>query len=151
MDEDPHGSADPAPLPAGAELGPKVGLRAVRGSRDVARPLRSEESPAPPVSRAAPWTPAAAASLFRGWDFDRGCPPPPCGGFGAVACVEVTAVAGGAAGTGRAAGAAGVAVAGEAAAVTGGNGGGIMGPSGGGVPARRGHRPSSPRWAITQW
>ena len=25
MDEDPYGSADPAPLPAGAELGPKVG------------------------------------------------------------------------------------------------------------------------------
>ena len=59
--------------------------------------------------------------------------------------MEVTAV------TGEAAGAAGVAVAGEAAAVTGGYGGGIMGPSGGGVPVRRGHRPSSPRWAITQW
>ena len=25
MDEDPYGSADPAPLPASAELGPKVG------------------------------------------------------------------------------------------------------------------------------
>ena len=25
MDEDPYGSTDPAPLPAGAELGPKVG------------------------------------------------------------------------------------------------------------------------------
>ena len=25
MDENPYGSADPAPLPAGAELGPKVG------------------------------------------------------------------------------------------------------------------------------
>ena len=25
MDEDPYGSADPAPLPAGAKLGPKVG------------------------------------------------------------------------------------------------------------------------------
>ena len=58
--------------------------------------------------------------------------------------MEVTAVAGGAAGTGGAAGAAGVAVAGEAAAVTGGNGGGVMGPSGRGVPARQGHRPSSP-------
>ena len=57
----------------------------------------------------------------------------------------------GAAGTGGAAGAAGVAVADEAAAVTGGYGGGVMGPSGGGVPARRGHRPSSPHWAITQW
>ena len=39
-------------------------LRAVWGSRDVARPLRPEESPAPPVSRVVPWTPAAAASFF---------------------------------------------------------------------------------------
>ena len=123
----------------------------------MARPLRPEESPAPPVSRVAPWTPAAAASLFWGWDFDRGHPPPPCGGFGTVACVEVTAVAGGAAVTGGAAGTAGAAstagatIAGGAAAVTGGYGGGVMGPSGGGIPARRGHRPSCPRWAITQW
>ena len=68
-----------------------------------------------------------------------------------VACVEVTAVAGGAAVTGGAAGTARAAVAGRAAAVTGRYGGGIMGPSGGGIPARRGHRPSCPRWAITQW
>ena len=93
----------------------------------------------------APWTPAAVASLFYGWDFARGRPPPPCGGFGTVACVEATAVAGGAAVTGGAAGTAGAAVAGGATAVTGGYGGGIMGPSGGGIPVRRGHRPSCPR------
>ena len=75
-------------------------LCAVWGSLDVARPLRPEKSPAPPVSRAAPWTPAAAASLFCGWDFARGRLPPPCGGFGTVACVEATAIAGGAAVTG---------------------------------------------------
>ena len=103
------------------------------------------------MSRAVPWTPAAVASLFRGWDFDRGRPPPPCGGFGTVACVEATAVAGGAAVTGGATGAAGAAVAGGATEVTGGYGGGVMGPSGGGIPARRGHQPSCPRWAITQW
>ena len=86
-----------------------------------------------------------AASLFHGWESAWGRPPPPCGGFGTVACVEATAVTGGAAVTGRAAvtgGAAitgGAAVAGGAAAVTGGYGGGIMGPSGGGIPARRGH------------
>ena len=119
-------------------------LHAVRGSLDVALPLRPEESPAPPVSRAAPWTPAAAASLFRGWDFAQGRPPPPCGGFGMVACVEATAIAGGAAVTGGAAGTARAAVTGGAAAVTGGYGGGVMGPSGGGIPARRGHRPSCP-------
>ena len=67
----------------------------MRGSLDAALPLRPEESPAPPVSRAAPWTPAAAASLFRGWDSAWGCPPPPRGGFGMVACVEATAVTGG--------------------------------------------------------
>ena len=100
----------------------------MQGSLDAALPLRPEESPATPISRAAPWTPAAAASLFRGWDSAQGRPPPPCGGFGAVACVEVTAVAGGAAGTGGAAGAAGVAIAGEGAAVTGGGGGGDLGP-----------------------
>ena len=128
----------------------------MRGSLDVALPLRPEESPAPPVSRAAPWTPVAAASLFRGWDFARGHPPPPCGGFGTVACVEATAITGGAAVTGGAtviggaaitggaAGTGGAAVTGRAAAVTGGYGGGIMGPSGGGIPARRGHRPSCP-------
>ena len=82
----------------------------MRGSLDAALPLRPEESPAPPVSRAAPWTPAAAASLFRGWDSAWGHPPPPHGGFGTVACVEATAITGG------------------AAAVTGGYGGGIMGP-----------------------
>ena len=122
----------------------------MRGSLDAALPLRPEESPAPPISRAAPWTPAAAASLFHGWDSAWGRPPPPCGGFGTVACVEATAITGGAAVTGRAAvtgGAAvngGAAVTGGAAAVTGGYGGGIMGPSGGGIPARRGHRPSCP-------
>ena len=91
------------------------------------------------MSRVAPWTPAAAASLFHGWDFARGRPPPPCGGFGMVACVEATAIAGGAAVTG------GAAITGGATAVTGGYGGGVMGPSGGGIPARRGHRPSCPR------
>ena len=54
-------------------------LRAVRGSLDTALPLRLEESPAPPVSRVAPWTPAAAASLFCGWDFARGRLPLPVG------------------------------------------------------------------------
>ena len=78
-------------------------LCVVRGSLDGALPLRVEESPAPPVSRVAPWTPAAAASLFRGWDSARGHPPPPHGGSGTEACVE-------------------------AAAITGGNGGGVMGP-----------------------
>ena len=91
------------------------------------------------------------ASLFWGWDFARGRLPPPCGGFGTVACVEATAVAGGAAVTGGAASTAGAAIAGGATAVTGGYGGGVMGPSGRGIPARRGHRPSCPRWAITQW
>ena len=56
-----------------------------------------------PVLQAVPWTPAVAASLFRGWDSARGRLPPPHGGSGMVACVE-------------------------AAAVTGGYGGGIMGP-----------------------
>ena len=99
----------------------------------------------------APWTPAAVASLFHGWDFARGRAPPPCGGSGTVACMEATDVAGGAAVTGGAASAARATIAGGAAAVTGGYGGGVMGPSGGGIPARRGHRPSCPRWAITQW
>ena len=75
----------------------------MRDSLDAALPLWPEESLAPPVSRAAPWTPVAAVSLFRGWDLAWGHPPPPHGGFGMVACVE-------------------------AAAVTGGYGGGIMGP-----------------------
>ena len=75
----------------------------MRGSLDSALPLRAEESPAPPVSREAPWTPVAAASLFRGWDSARGHPTPPLGGSGMVAWVE-------------------------AVAITGGNGGGIMGP-----------------------
>ena len=88
-------------------------------SLDSPLPLRVEESPAPPVSRAAPWTPAAAASLFRCWDSAPGHPPPPHRGSGTVAGVE-------------------------AAAVTGGYGGGAMGPSGGGTPARPGHRPSCP-------
>ena len=89
----------------------------MRGSLDAALPLRPEESPAPPVSWAAPWTPAAAVSLFRGWDSAWGHLPPPRGGFGMVACVEAAAITGGAA-----------AVTGGAAAVTGGYGGGIMGP-----------------------
>ena len=108
------------------------------GSLDAALPLRLEESPAPPVSRAVPWTPAAARPFFVVGTL-LGRPPPPRGGFGMVACVEATAVTGGAAVTGG--GAAGT---GGAAAVTGGYGGGVMGPSGGGIPARRGHRPSCP-------
>ena len=96
----------------------------MRGSLDAALPLQPEESPAPPVFRAVPWTPAAAASLFRGWDLAWGRLPPPRGGFGTVACVEAAAVTGGAAAiTGGA-----TAVTGGAAAVTGGYGGGIMGP-----------------------
>ena len=75
----------------------------MRGSLDAALPLQVEESPTPPVSRVAPWTPAAVASLFRGWDSARGHPPPPHGGSGMVACVEV-------------------------ATITGGYGGGVMGP-----------------------
>ena len=75
----------------------------MRGSLDGALPLWVEESPAPPVSRAAPWTPAVAASLFHCWDSARGRLPPPHGGSGTEACVE-------------------------AAAITGGNGGGVMGP-----------------------
>ena len=98
-------------------------LRVVRGSLDAALPLRPEQSPAPPISRAVPWTPAAAASLFRGWDSVWGRPPPPRGGFGMVACVEATAITGGAAVTGGAAAGTGGAI-----AVTGGYGGGIMGP-----------------------
>ena len=73
------------------------------GSLDSPLPLWGAESPAPPILRAAPWTPAVAASLFHGWDSARGRPPPPHGGSGTVACVE-------------------------AAAITGGYGGGIMGP-----------------------
>ena len=73
------------------------------GSLDFPLPLRVEESLAPPISWAAPWTPAAVASLFRGWDSARGRLPPPRGGSRMVACVE-------------------------AAAVTGGYGGGVMGP-----------------------
>ena len=64
----------------------------MRGSLDAALPPRPEESPAPPISRAVPWTPAAAASLFRGWDLAWGHPPPPRGGFRTVACVEAAAV-----------------------------------------------------------
>ena len=79
------------------------------GSLDAALPLWLEESPAPPVSRAAPWTPAAVASLFRGWDSAWGHPPPPRGGFRMVACVEAATF------TGR------------AAAITGRYGGGVMG------------------------
>ena len=82
----------------------------MRGSLDAALPLQQEESLAPPVSRAVPWTPAAAASLFRGWDSAWGCLPPSHGGFGMVACVEAAAITGG------------------AAAITGGYGGGVMGP-----------------------
>ena len=109
----------------------------MRGSLDVALPLWPEESPATPVSRAAPWTPVAAASLFRCWDLARGHVPPPRGGFGTVACVEATAITGGAAVTGGAAAVTGGAAAvtggaatitGGAAAVTGGYGGGVMGP-----------------------
>ena len=79
------------------------GALVVWGSLDSGLPLQGEQSPAPPISRVAPWTPAAAASLFHGWDSARGRPPPPHGGSGTVACVE-------------------------AADVTGGYGGGIMGP-----------------------
>ena len=82
----------------------------MRGSLDAALPLWPEESLAPPVSRAAPWTPAAAASLFRGWDSAWGRRPPSRGGFGMVACVEAAAITGG------------------AATITGGYGGGVMGP-----------------------
>ena len=97
----------------------------MRGSLDVAFPLL-----------AAPWTPAAAASLFHCWDLARGRAPPPRGGFGTVACVEATTVTGRAAVTGGAAAITGgatvtggaTAVAGGAAAVTGGYGGGVMGP-----------------------
>ena len=89
----------------------------MRGSLDAALPLRAEESLAPPVSRVVPWTPAAAASLFRGWDSAWGHLPPPRGEFGTVACVEATTV------TGRAA-----AITGGATAITGGYGGGVMGP-----------------------
>ena len=89
----------------------------MRGSLDAALPLQPEESPAPPISRVAPWTPAAAASLFHGWDSAWGHPPPSHGGFGTVACVEAAAVTGGAA-----------TITGGAAAITGGYGGGVMGP-----------------------
>ena len=82
----------------------------MRGSLDAALPIRPEECPTPPHIPAAPWTPAAAASFFRGWDSARGRLPPPHGGFGMVACVEATAVTGG------------------AAAITGGYGAGVMGP-----------------------
>ena len=75
----------------------------MRGPLDSPLPLWVEESPAPPVLRAAPWTPAAAVSLFHGWDSAWDRPPPLCGGSVTVACVE-------------------------AAAVTGGYGGGVMGP-----------------------
>ena len=75
----------------------------MRGSLDSLLPLRGEESPAPPIVRAMPWTPAVAASLFHGWDSARGHLPPPRGGSGTVACVE-------------------------AATITGGYGGGVMGP-----------------------
>ena len=75
----------------------------MRGPLDSPLPLWVEESPAPPIPRAAPWTPAAAASLFRGWDSAQDRLPPPRGGSVTVASVE-------------------------AAAVTGGYGGGVMGP-----------------------
>ena len=65
------------------------------GFLDSPLPLRGEESPAPPVLRAAPWTPVVAASLFCGWDSAQGHPPPPHGGSGTVACVEATAITGG--------------------------------------------------------
>ena len=68
----------------------------MRGSLDAALPLQPEESLAPPVSRGVPWTPAAVASLFCGLDSAHGRLPPPCEGFGMVACVEATAVTGGA-------------------------------------------------------
>ena len=94
-------------------------LHAVRGSLDFPLPLRGEESLAPPVVWATPWTPAIAASLFCGWDSSLGHLPPPHGGSRMVACAE-------------------------AAAITGGYSGGIMGPRGRGTPVRRGHRPSCP-------
>ena len=75
----------------------------MQGPLDSPLPLRGEESLAPPILWVAPWTPAVAASLFRGWDSARGHLPPPHRGSGMVACVE-------------------------AAAVTGRYGGGIMGP-----------------------
>ena len=78
-------------------------LRVVQGPPDSPLPLWVEESPAPPIPRAVPWTPAAVASLFHGWDSARDRPPPPHGGSVPVACVE-------------------------AATVTGGYGGGVMGP-----------------------
>ena len=49
------------------------------GLLDSPLPLRVEESPAPPVPPAAPWTPVAAASLFHGWDSARDRLPPPRG------------------------------------------------------------------------
>ena len=67
----------------------------MRGPLDSPLPLRVEESLAPPVLRAAPWTPAAVASLFRGWDSAQDHPPPPHGGSVPVACVEATAITGG--------------------------------------------------------
>ena len=75
----------------------------MRGPLDSPLPLWGEESLAPPVLQAAPWTPAVVVSLFRGWDSAWGHLPPPRGGSRTVACVE-------------------------AATVTGGYGGGIMGP-----------------------
>ena len=99
---------------------PPPGLRAATfvggaprgaGPLDSPLPLQVEESPAPPVSRVAPWTPAAVAPLFRCWDLAPGHPPPPCGGSGTVACVE-------------------------SATITGRYGGGAMGPSGRGMPVR---------------
>ena len=70
-------------------------LRVVWGPLDSPLPLWVEESLVPPVPRAVPWTPAAAASLFCGRDSAQDRLPPPCGGFGMVACVEATAVTGG--------------------------------------------------------
>ena len=67
----------------------------MRDSLDSPLPLRGEESPAPPILWATPWTPAVAASFFRGWDSALGHPPPPRGGSRTVACVEATAVTGG--------------------------------------------------------
>ena len=64
------------------------------GPLDSPLPLWVEESPAPPVPRVAPWTPAAAASLFRGWDSAQDRLPPPRGGSIMVACVEATAITG---------------------------------------------------------
>ena len=65
------------------------------GTLDSPLPLWGEESLAPPILRAAPWTPAVVASLFRGWDSARGRPSPPHGGSRTVAGVEVTTVTGG--------------------------------------------------------